>query len=76
MNFSSAQEFRMQVQEMKDFIGDKKRLVREDSFKDGIGNIKVRIIAGPVHVWTDPDTAFENGPPESRLIEPVLCFWN
>jgi hypothetical protein len=37
------QEFRMQVQEMKDFIGDKKRLVREDSFKDGIGNIKVNI---------------------------------
>jgi hypothetical protein len=47
MNCSSAQEFRMQVQEMKDFIGDKKRLVREDSFKDGIGNIKVGIIAGP-----------------------------
>jgi hypothetical protein len=34
----------MQVQEMKDFIGDKKRLVREDSFKDGIGNIKVGIV--------------------------------
>jgi hypothetical protein len=29
---------------MKDFIGDKKRLVREDSFKDGIGNIKVWMI--------------------------------
>jgi len=33
----------MQVQEMKDFVADKKRLVREDSFKDGIGNIKVRV---------------------------------
>ena len=39
--FVHLQEFRMQVQEMKDFIGDKKRLVREDSFRDGIGNIKV-----------------------------------
>jgi hypothetical protein len=32
----------MQVQEMKDFIGDKKKLVRGDSFKDGIGKIKVK----------------------------------
>ncbi len=29
-----------------------------------------------VRVWTDPDTAFEIGPPESRLIELLLCFWN
>ena len=36
------QDFRTQVNEMKDFMADKRRLVREDSFRDGIGKVKVQ----------------------------------
>ena len=36
------QEFRTEVGEMKNFVADKRKLVREDSFRDGIGNIKTK----------------------------------
>ena len=37
------QDFRTQVNEMKDFVADKRRLVREDSFRDGIGKVKAQV---------------------------------
>jgi len=36
------QEFRTEVGEMNNFVSEKRKLVREDSFRDGIGNIKVK----------------------------------
>ena len=36
------QEFRTEVGEMNDFVAEKRKLVREDSFRDGIGNIKAK----------------------------------
>merc|ERR1719232_652523 len=36
------QEFRTEVGEMNNFVADKRKLVREDSFRDGIGNIKTK----------------------------------
>ena len=36
------QEFRTEVGEMLNFVHDKKKLVHDDSFKDGIGNIKAK----------------------------------
>ena len=35
-------DFKTQVGEMMDFVADKKRLVRGDSFRDGIGKVKVQ----------------------------------
>ena len=36
------QDFRTEVGEMVNFVQEKKKLLREDSFKDGIGNIKTK----------------------------------
>ena len=36
------QDFRTEVSEMLIFVDEKKKLVREDSFKDGVGNIKAK----------------------------------
>ena len=36
------QDFRTEVDEMLNFVKEKKKLLREDSFKDGIGNIKAK----------------------------------
>ena len=36
------QEFRTEVGEMNNFVAEKSKLVREDSFRDGIGNIKAK----------------------------------
>ena len=36
------QDFRTEVEEMLNFVKEKKELLREDSFKDGIGNIKAK----------------------------------
>ena len=36
------QDFRTEVDEMLNFVKEKKKLLREDSFKDGIGNVKAK----------------------------------
>ena len=36
------QDFRTEVGEMENFVKDKRKLLREDSFKDGLGNIKAK----------------------------------
>ena len=36
------QDFRTQVNEMNNLVGDKIRLIRKDPFRDSIGNVKAQ----------------------------------